>query len=174
MKLLEKLRHSLFGEKPTGELYKEVLKNKKLNDNEKFEKFVNILGGYLITKQHKYLRMQTFENNFEDFFVNNVLNKELYNELYYEFQKEFIVVECIILEDFIIKLKNLNFEELSSSSKAIYKKVLQFYRSSKKDVLPLEFIENNYNICFEITNLVKNKFRCENNLSDEVDELFGF
>ena len=84
LKIFEKIRTSIFGERDAIELGKLTLKNKKLTDNQKLTQILTDYGKYYKYKHADAVDLMTWELHYEDFMIDEKTKHQLRFERFYK------------------------------------------------------------------------------------------
>lgn len=184
MKIMEKVRCFLFGEKLMSDKAQEILKEKNLTDNEKFNKILSFYGKYYVDEHYDVAFRGALEYYYEEIVKNNKTNKErlAYFVTHNSNEITFCNIQCLL--NMFNKL-NINVEELSKEAKNIYDLLNSFneeklFQNYRKCLIKYDNVASNnlYQRIDEKNNsIVKQieiKYKKDNNNYDEIDELFGF
>lgn len=118
MGLIKKIKYAIFG-KTIFDDYRDIPKNKKLTENEKFSKILHLTGNYFNSEHKNYVSLCVCENYYESLYVDGKLQKEVFNNLFKledESISNFVLVSLIGATD---ELK-VDFKELSEEEKSLF------------------------------------------------------
>lgn len=116
VKILEKLKESIFGKRSVTKLGDLTLKNKKLTDNQKLKEILFIYGKYYKDKHVASVNMSTWELHYEDFMIDEkTKDKLLFDSFYRSTEEEINFTNMVCLTQQINSLKNINVEKCTKT-----------------------------------------------------------
>lgn len=124
-KFLEKIRESIFGERTAIEISDKIIRNKKLNDNEKLSAILEAYGKYYKFKHDDAVDLMTWELYYEDFMIDGKFKHQLrFDKFYKSCEEEINYAYAVSFMRQINFLKNIDYSKCSASEIAVVKSAL--------------------------------------------------
>lgn len=121
IKILEKIRYSLFGERSITEKGDMICKNKKMTDTQKFTQLLDEYSNYLnSSKFNQDVTMEVYELYYEKFMINNVKHQLRYDNIKKEVVKEHNYLICTQIVRHFSTLKKIDKTSLNYKQIKLY------------------------------------------------------
>lgn len=127
IKILEKIRYSLFGERSITEKGDLICKNKKMTDTQKFTQLLDEYSNYLNSNNFdKDVTMEVYELYYEEFMINDVKHQLKYDNIKKEVVKEHNYLICTQIVRQFSSLKNIDKDLLNDKQIKMYNNLQMF------------------------------------------------
>lgn len=123
--LIEKYRVKKFEVKQPYDKVVAICKLKKLDDNEKFKKCLDVVGNYYLTKHKARVNYETYECYYERFVVNGKKDEVRFAHYFDSINESINYLICLRLFGCVNALQNINIEKLTENEKSIYNNILK-------------------------------------------------
>lgn len=138
-------KNMIFKGKDINSILKNIIKNKKLSENERFVNLITALGAYYFLEKHyDVVNMEVFELYYERFMGPEGKDEGKYRELFSSVSNRMNFVRMAELVKYTKKLKNIDVEKLTDNQKSIYQDICTYKDKyfNKKFNCGLYYIDN--------------------------------